>query len=59
MSELRDVAEHLNEVYGTGVTEQLVAAVDEVENELRQLKKCQCCPNEATRHLCDKPHQLP
>lgn len=56
-SELRSAAISLNEIYDTALTNDLLLLVDETENELRQMKKCQFCPNETTRWQCDKPHQ--
>jgi hypothetical protein len=55
--ELAALAHELDRLYDTERTNALIEMVNEVVDELRQLRKCQCCPNEATRHLCDKPHQ--
>ena len=57
VKELTDLAGEIDRLYDTERTNALVEMVHGVVDELRQLRKCQCCPNEATRHLCDKPHQ--
>lgn len=55
--ELTALVGELDRIYDTERTNALAEMVNEILDELRQLRRCQCCPNQATRHLCDKPHQ--
>lgn len=54
--ELSALADHLDRVYDTPLTNGLVEAVQEVVNELRERHRCQYCGDVTTRWMCDKPH---
>lgn len=56
-AELMALAFELDRLYDTVRTNALIEMVNEIVNELCQLRRCQYCMNKATRHLCDKPHQ--
>lgn len=56
IEELTALADQLDQLYDTPLTNALVGIVGDVVDELRQRHRCQYCPNVTTRWMCDKPH---
>lgn len=56
IEELTALANKLDQLYDTPLTNALTEMVDNVVSELRQRHRCQYCPNVTTRWMCDKPH---
>lgn len=56
IEELTALADKLDQLYDTPLTNALVTSVLDVVDELRQRHRCQYCSGVTTRWMCDKPH---
>lgn len=54
--ELAALADQLDRLYDTPLTNGLTELVTSVIEELRERHKCQYCGDVTTRWMCDKPH---